>query len=88
MNTPDRTRERLYQAIGGVLGLAPTAIESETSPDTVSTWDSLNHLNLVMAVETEFGIALTPEQVFDIRNVGTLLTIVREHGVDADVDRS
>ena len=82
MTVRDTPRDRLYQAIGGVLGLAPAAIESETSPETVSTWDSLNHLNLVMALETEFGIALTPEQVFDIRNVGTMLTILREHGID------
>lgn len=62
--------------------MAPAAIKADTSPDTVSMWDSLNHLNLVMALETEFGIALTPEQVFDMRNVGVMQTILREHGID------
>jgi acyl carrier protein len=75
-------KDRLYQAISGVLGVALGEIQTDTSPESVPSWDSLNHLNLVMALETEFEIALTPEQVFEMRNVEMMQRILREHGVD------
>lgn len=75
-------QDRLYATISGVLGVPPGTVHADTSPDTVSTWDSLNHLTLVLALETEFGITLTPQNVFDMRSVGLMQTILRNHGVD------
>lgn len=52
---------RLLHTMAAVLGVGETELSDDSSPDTVSTWDSLNHLNLVMAIESEFGIELTPD---------------------------
>jgi acyl carrier protein len=35
-----------------------------------------------MALESEFGVSVTPEQVFEISNVESMVAILREHGVD------
>jgi acyl carrier protein len=75
-------QDRLYETIGGVLGVPSGALDASTSPETISTWDSLNHLILVTALEAEFGIALTPENVLDMRTVGVIEAILRTHGVD------
>jgi acyl carrier protein len=72
----------LYETVGAILGVSPGSISQETSPDTISAWDSLNHLNLVVGLESEFGVTLTPEQVFDMRNVRRMQTILRELGID------
>jgi acyl carrier protein len=47
--------------MAAVLGVGETELSDDSSPDTISSWDSLNHLSLVMAIESEFGIELTPD---------------------------
>jgi hypothetical protein len=36
-----------------------------------------------MAIESEFGIALTAEQVMEMGSIALIRAIVRQHGVDA-----
>ena len=49
----------------------------------LSAWDSLNHLNLVMAIEEEFKVSLSPDDTLDMRDVGQIRAILRTHGVEA-----
>ena len=53
----------LKKVIGDVFGLSVDEIDDATSVDTVETWDSLKHMQLVLALEAEFDIALTEEQI-------------------------
>jgi acyl carrier protein len=83
MVTPAGTaKRRLYEAIESTLGVPAGTVNEQSSPETVPSWDSLNHLNLVMAVESEFGIALSPQDALDMRTVGLIQAILREYGVD------
>lgn len=41
----------------------------DSSPDTVESWDSINHLNLVMALEQEFGVEFDPEDIEQLLSV-------------------
>ena len=78
---PVAASDRLRQTIAAVLGVDPSDIDDDSSPDSVATWDSLNHLNLVMAIETEYGISLTAEDAMDMRNVALMRTILKERGI-------
>jgi len=82
VTTTNNSKERLYEAVASVLGVPAASLDDSSSPETIKTWDSLNHLKLVMAVETEFAISLTPEDALDMRNLGLIETILREHGVN------
>jgi acyl carrier protein len=42
----------------------------------VPGWDSLAHINFVLAVETEFGITLGTRDVRGMKNVGAMMDIV------------
>lgn len=46
-----------------------TVTETTTSAD-IDDWDSLEHINLVAAVEQEFGMKFTMGQVVTMKNVG------------------
>jgi len=81
-NGNGRGPDKLYAIIAGVLGVAPAELSDDSSPDTVSSWDSLNHLNLIMAVEGEFGIGLSPEDAMEMSNVALIRTVLRDHGVE------
>jgi len=48
-------------------------IEDKTSSDDVEEWDSLNHINLVSAIEKEFEIKFTLKELSTLNNVGSLI---------------
>jgi acyl carrier protein len=67
-----------------VLRVPPESISDATSPTNTSQWDSLQSINLVMALEEEFGIRLGTRDIAEMKNVGLLKAVLRRKGV-ADI---
>jgi acyl carrier protein len=67
---------RLNRVVSDVLGVPMDSITDESSPDNIEKWDSLSHINLVMAIESEFDVALTPEDTMDILSVKLIRIIL------------
>jgi acyl carrier protein len=55
--------ERIYKVMGAVFGIDSAAISGEATPGNIEQWDSLRHMNLVLALEDEFGIRFRDDQV-------------------------
>ena len=53
--------------------------ENTTSAD-IEDWDSLEHINLIAAVENEFGLRFKMREVSGMKNVGEMLAIIAERG--------
>ena len=51
-------------------------IVANSSPDTIDNWDSIQHLNFVLALEEKFSLQLSPEEMEKMRNVGEAATLV------------
>lgn len=51
-------------------------ITAETIANDVDGWDSLSHVNVVVAVEAHFGIRFTPREALTFRNVGDMARAV------------
>ena len=47
-------------------------INDESSPDTVKSWDSLKHINLVISLEEEFEIEFTENEIIEITKILSL----------------
>ena len=72
---------RLRDVFASLFGVAPSALTADSSPDTIATWDSLNHLSLMMAIEADFGVQLEPTEMMSLRTFGAILERVsRESG--------
>ncbi|MCP4049316.1 MAG: acyl carrier protein [bacterium] len=50
----------------------------EISQHTIKKWDSLNHLNLMIALESEFGVSLEPEEIGAMVDIETVCRIIEE----------
>ncbi len=74
--------EKLKKIIGSVFKIDASSVNNETSPDTVESWDSLNHLNLVLALEEGFDVSFTEEQTVEILNYELIKMSLQELGVD------
>ena len=51
-------------------------MKEETTADDIEDWDSLEHINLIAAVEQEFGIKFSMGQVVAMKNVGEMADII------------
>ena len=52
-----------------------------TSRKDVPKWDSLQHVALVAAIEEQFGITLSMDEMVEIRSVKDICNILDRHGV-------
>jgi acyl carrier protein len=73
--------EELRQVLADVLDLDSSAIIETASIDTIKQWDSLKHLNLVLALEERFGVTLTDEQTVQILSYPLIKIALEEQGV-------
>jgi len=53
-------------------------INENSSPDNMEKWDSLTHIKLVIAIESEFNITLTPEDTMEMMSVKLISLILKE----------
>ena len=77
------TQNKLNRVLSQVLGIPAESIQEESSPDTIPGWDSLSHLNLILSIESEFGISLTPEEAMEMLSVKLIRMILAEKGVES-----
>lgn len=54
---------RVQRIMSDIFSVPVERITLESSPDTIEAWDSLQHLNLMLALEQEFGLEIAPEEV-------------------------
>ena len=53
-------------------------IEDKTNSDDVEDWDSLNHINLVSAIEKEFKIKFALLELMTLKDVGAMVELMME----------
>jgi acyl carrier protein len=51
-------------------------IKRETTADDIDDWDSLSHLNLVIAVEMKFGVKFALGELQSLKNVGDMADLI------------
>jgi acyl carrier protein len=68
--------EQVRDIASDILSVPASTIEADSSPDNVETWDSIQHLNFVLALEERFNFQLSPEEIERMRNVGEIAKLV------------
>lgn len=74
------TREAAYETLNevfrDVFDDESIEVSDSTTSDDIEDWDSLEHINLIAAVEQEFGIKFNMGQVVTMKNVGEMVDII------------
>ncbi len=68
--------ERLNNVFREVFDDEEIVVKPETTSSDIEDWDSLEHINLVVAVEQEFGIKFNMNEVTTMKNVGEMVEII------------
>ena len=72
----------LKNTVAGVLGISPGDINDDSSMDNLNEWDSMKHLNIVLAIEEAFGVSMTEEQSIEMLSFSLIKLILSEHDID------
>ena len=69
--------DRIKKIMSDVLNIDVSLINNETSPDNIENWDSLKHMNLIVALEEEFEIEFDDEEIVDSMNYALIVIILK-----------
>jgi acyl carrier protein len=72
----------LHEVVARILKVPTASISDETSPETLPRWDSLNHLDLMTAIEDAYGIRFTTAEMVLAKSVGEIRRLLREKGLE------
>jgi acyl carrier protein len=64
--------QRLRNVVEGVLGPTGRPLSDDDGPGTLPTWDSVAHLNLILAIEDEFDVRFETSEIPDLLSFGKL----------------
>jgi acyl carrier protein len=64
--------ERVRGIAADVLQVNPASLNAESSPQSVESWDSVQHLNLVLALEEQFGVQFEPDEMDGMKSIGAI----------------
>ena len=70
--------DRLNEIFVDVLDLDEVALTDSTTADDIEEWDSLSHVQLVVAIEKAFGVKFTALEIMKWKNVGELVDSIAQ----------
>ena len=76
--TREEVFEKLNEVFRDVFDDEDITVTETTNSDDIEDWDSLSHINLVVAVEKEFGIKFSMGETQKMKNVGEMVDIILE----------
>ena len=76
------TREMLFEGVQDIFrdifDEDDMVIGDDTSSDDVDEWDSLNHINLVSAIEKDFKIRFSLSELIVLKDVGAMVDLMMD----------
>lgn len=72
------TEERIREVIKSVLGIKDADFSDTLSPQNCLTWDSMQHMILIVALEGEFNIRFSVTEMAEMINVALIKDAIKK----------
>ena len=66
------TLARVTAVVAAVLKVPEQSLTAQSSPDDIQAWDSMHHLQIILALEEEFGVHFDADEIDGLQTVGAL----------------
>jgi acyl carrier protein len=73
----DQVADRVCAVIADVFGVPREELGAETVQEDIPEWDSLGHLNLMLALEEAFGVSFSVDEMPELVSVKAIVEKVR-----------
>jgi acyl carrier protein len=77
MNIEELIKEVLFIEEG-------TQLTNETGPNDIEAWDSLGHVDIITAIEDEFDIEISPEEIGEISTIGDIKKMLAKKDINPE----
>ncbi len=74
-------RDRVFKIVSQVMNVPVEQLNEDSSPDNVENWDSLKHMNLILALEEELNFTFSDEEIVEMLSVATIIETLKEKGL-------
>tara|TARA_Y100000590_G_scaffold407612_1_gene498016 strand:+ start:1036 stop:1296 length:261 start_codon:yes stop_codon:yes gene_type:complete len=61
-----------------VLEVNKNVINNKSGPNSIDEWDSLKHLNIILACEEYFNIKFTNQELIELLDIDTIHEVIKE----------
>jgi len=68
--------QRIKNVMSAVFEIPVNKIKGNASPDTIESWDSLKHMNFVIALEEEFEIEFINDEINEMMNFALIKSVL------------
>jgi len=72
---------QLYNVVAGVLKIEAKVLDEESNALNTPNWDSLRHIELMLAVEMAFSVQFTMAEMVSMQNLGDMRRLLIAKGV-------
>ena len=72
--------ERIKVVMAQIFNIDVNSITEQSSPENVERWDSLRHMQLILALEDEFGVTIADAAIPDLLSINAIEEGLRESG--------
>lgn len=69
---------RIKTVMSSVLNIPKSEIHNKTSSDTIKSWDSLKHMNIIVGLEEEFDIEFDADEIGNLLNYELIRVYILE----------
>lgn len=70
--------QKVAASISSILDQPDLVITMRTTAEDVVGWDSFNHVNIVVAIESQFDIKFNAAEVEELREVGEFVKLIEK----------
>ncbi|HLX12903.1 MAG TPA: acyl carrier protein [Bacteroidota bacterium] len=75
--------ERVRKVFSAVFQIPASSVNDSSGRESVSGWDSLKHLTLVLALEEEFGVRFEDDEAPALESFSSIVAVLRKKTVTA-----
>lgn len=79
--THEDSMTQLNTLMAVVLTIPENEIVDDLSMSRTDIWDSLRHMELIIAIEERFGVDLTGDDIVEMTSVASIRSVLRANGV-------
>lgn len=74
--TNEEIMSALSELVGDILDQPDLRLTREMTAEGVQDWDSVNHVNIVVATEMRFGVKFRTAELDEIHDVGSFVDLI------------
>ena len=73
---------KLVEVIAEILRIEPETLHDRSDAASTPGWDSLRHIEIMLAIETAYDVRLSIAEMTALRHLGDIETVLRSKGVE------